>query len=61
MTDDQLTRFEFFVRSHFPRRAMKDVVAQCLNLKSHKDVSDDIAISVAGLTKLYIGELIETG
>jgi uncharacterized membrane protein YgcG len=33
MTDEQLTRFEFFVRSRLPRPAVKEIIAKALEKK----------------------------
>jgi hypothetical protein len=59
MSDEQLMRFEFFVRSHLSRSAVKELVEKTISNKY--PVSDEMAIVVGGLAKLYIGELIETG
>ena len=62
MSEEQLTRFEFFVRSHFPRNAIRSMLAKHLQGDLTKsDVPDEIGIVVAGLAKLFVGELIETG
>jgi len=65
MTEDQLVRFEFFIRSHFPRSAVKDIIVKALSKKktfattAAAVVTDDMAIVCAGLAKLFVGELIE--
>ena len=59
MNEEQLTRFEFFVRSHFSRFVMKELVAR--NAGGRYNITDEMAIIVGGLAKLFIGELIETG
>ena len=59
MSEDQLTRFEFFVRSHLPRNKIKDIIIAKLGSKSGKEVTDEMAIVVGSLAKLFCGELIE--
>lgn len=59
MSEEQLTRFEFFVRSHLPRNKVKDILSYTLGAKYN--VTDDIAIVVSGLAKLFIGEITEIG
>lgn len=69
MSEEELTRFEFFVRSHISRQKIKELVSQSLiasgavsvhaNLKSI--VTDEMAIIVGGITKLFIGEIMEIG
>jgi hypothetical protein len=60
MSEEQLKRFEFFVRSHFPRKIVKKHIGDALE-SSPKDIPDDIAVIVSSLTKLFIGEVIYTG
>ena len=59
MTEDQLTRFEFFVRSHLPRARVKDILTNALGSKYN--ITDEMAIVVCGLAKLFIGEITEIG
>lgn len=59
MTEEQLTRFEFFVRSHLPRNKVKEILSNTLGPKYN--VTDEMAIVVSGLAKLFIGEIIEIG
>ena len=62
MSEEQLTRFEFFVRSHFPRNAIKAMLVKSIQGDiTRSDITDEIAIVVGSLTKLFVGELIETG
>eukprot|EP01041_Mallomonas_annulata_P009741 gene9741-20258_t len=62
MNEEQLTRFEFFYRSHFSRSQIKDILSNAINERTDKDypINDDIAIVVSSLTKLFVGELIDT-
>eukprot|EP00598_Pedospumella_elongata_P007746 CAMPEP_0184985702 /NCGR_PEP_ID=MMETSP1098-20130426/14253_1 /TAXON_ID=89044 /ORGANISM="Spumella elongata, Strain CCAP 955/1" /LENGTH=209 /DNA_ID=CAMNT_0027509799 /DNA_START=33 /DNA_END=659 /DNA_ORIENTATION=- len=57
MSEDQLTRFEFFVRSHLPRARVKDIITNALGAKYN--ITDEMAIVVCGLAKLFVGEITE--
>ena len=59
MTEEQLTRFEFFVRSHLPRNKVRDILSNAMEPKYV--VTDEMAIVVSGLAKLFIGEMTEIG
>lgn len=59
MSEDQLTRFEFFVRSHLPRARVKDIITNALGAKYN--ITDEMAIVVCGLAKLFVGEITEIG
>ena len=61
MTDEQLNRFEFFMRSHFSKNDIKNILFTKLGGTSAKDIPDDIAIIVSSVSKLFIGEVVETG
>jgi hypothetical protein len=61
MDEEQMNRFEFFTRSHFDREDIKKILAARLGFKAPSEVSDEIAIVVAGLAKLYVGEIVESG
>lgn len=59
MNEEQLTRFEFFVRSHLNRGKVKEI----LNAKIPEkvgSVNDEMAIVAGSLSKLFVGELVET-
>lgn len=58
MTEEEWIRFEFYVRSHLTRNRVKDVMKEFLPVK---EVDDEMAIVVSGLTKLFIGELCDNG
>ena len=61
MSEDQLTRFEFFVRSHLPRSKVKEIICDTLGVKqSSKEITDEMTIVVSSLAKLFCGELMET-
>mmetsp|Transcript_1600 Transcript_1600/g.2646 ORF Transcript_1600/g.2646 Transcript_1600/m.2646 type:complete len:193 (+) Transcript_1600:103-681(+) len=57
MDEEQLTRFEFFVRSHFSRKAVKDVLTNSLH--GRYAINDEVAIIAGGLAKLFVGEIME--
>ena len=57
MNEEQLTRFEFFVRSHLPRARVKEILSRTLGPKFV--VTDEMAIVVSGLAKLFVGEITE--
>jgi hypothetical protein len=60
MSEEQITRFEFFMRSHLNKTQVKSTMAPLMpQINAPKDISDEISICVASLTKLFIGELIE--
>ena len=58
LPEEELLRFEFYVRSHLTRNRVKDVMKEALSLK---EIDDEMAIIVGGLTKLFIGELCDHG
>jgi hypothetical protein len=57
MNDAQLTRFEFFVRSHLKRANVRKVMQAAA---TRHTITDDMAIVAGGLAKLFVGELVET-
>jgi len=57
MNEAQLTRFEFFVRSHLKRANVRKVMQAAA---SRHTITDDMAIVAGGLAKLFVGELVET-
>ena len=62
MNDEQLIRFDFFMRSHFKKNKIKSLITSSLQPRFEETiVTDEIAIVVASLAKLYVGELVETG
>ncbi|CAL8108848.1 unnamed protein product, partial [Calicophoron daubneyi] len=55
--EEQLNRFETFRRATFPKASVRRLIqsiAPCA-------VSQNVVIAVAGMTKVYIGELVEEG
>ena len=77
MSEEELVRFEFFVRSHFPRPTVKKILQDEVDksvdqtrqarsawggsaggMPEQPFVTDDMAIIVAGLGKLLVGELV---
>jgi hypothetical protein len=62
MNEEQLIRFDFYMRSHFKKNQMKQLISASLQpLFQDAQISDEMAIVVGSLAKLYVGELIETG
>lgn len=58
MTDEELDRFEFFSRSHLPRNRVRELMAEVFGPQCQ--ISEEMVIIVAGLTKQFIGELTDT-
>ena len=48
-------------RSHLSRHKVKEIIAAKLGSRSPKEVTDQTAIVVGSLAKLFCGELIGTG
>jgi hypothetical protein len=65
MNEEQLTRFEFFVRSHLRHNKVKEIITGVVSTSSSNFspsiVNEEIVIAVSGVAKLFIGELVETG
>jgi len=55
-SDEELTRFEFYMRSHLRKNKVKDILKE--NLGSKFNVTDEMCIAVGGLAKLFVGELM---
>jgi hypothetical protein len=57
-----LLRFEYFSRAHFPREKIKEIIRSKLgDLASSTDLTDEMAIVVGSLAKMFCGDLVETG
>ena len=54
--DEELTRFEYYMRSHLRKNKVKDILRETLGTKYN--VTDEICIAVGGLAKLFVGELM---
>ena len=54
--DEELTRFEYYMRSHLRKNKVKDILRE--NLGAKYNVTDEICIAVGGLAKLFVGELM---
>ena len=61
MSEEQRTRFEFFMRSHFAKSKVEKIVVAALSGQKGATVAGDFVIVVSGLAKLFLGELMETG
>ena len=57
--EEQRGRFEFFVRSHFNKQRVRDVMISIASAKKIT-INDEMGIIVSGLAKLYVGELVES-
>jgi transcription initiation factor TFIID subunit 11 len=57
MNNEQLTRFEYFFRSHLRQKKVKELIAKSLPKRL---ITDDMSVVVSGLAKLFTGELMET-
>ncbi len=56
LSDEQLTRFEFFFRSHFKKGKVRDILIDTLG---KPNVSDEMAVVAGGLAKLFVGEVVD--
>ena len=54
-TPDQLERFEHWVRSKFPRAAMRRLMAELVGNSNERG-----AIVLSAIAKMFVGDLIET-
>lgn len=62
MNEEQLIRFDFFMRSHFQKNKIKSLITSNLQPRfQDTNITDEITIVVSSLAKLYVGELVETG
>lgn len=57
LSPEQQQRYEFFRRSGFQRSTIKKVMQNVANTP----ISQTMAIVMAGISKVYVGELVETG
>lgn len=57
LSPEQQQRYEFFRRSGFQRSTIKRVMQNVANTP----ISQTMAIVMAGISKVYVGELVETG
>ena len=56
MSDEEKTRFEFFIRSHFTKNTIREIMSKKLNDRTI--ITDEMVIAVSGLAKLFVGEII---
>ena len=54
---EQFSRYEMCRRSKFSKSVMKKFIRSITDVM----INDKTAIALAGITKVYVGELIETG
>lgn len=55
MSPEQLRRYETYRSAAFPKAAMKKILQQMLN----QTIPERLAVMVAGVVKLHVGQLIE--
>ena len=62
MSEEELLRFEFFMRSHLPRNKIKEIMTKTFEgTKYSLAVTDEMAVIAGGLAKLLVGELCDQG
>jgi transcription initiation factor TFIID subunit 11 len=55
-TKEQLERYEYYRRSAFPKAVMKRLIKQIAGTP----ISSETSIVISGITKIFVGELVET-
>lgn len=56
-SQDQLDRYEAMRRASFPKSAIKKLIQQFTGVS----VNQNVVIAIAGMAKVFVGELIEEG
>jgi hypothetical protein len=59
MTDEERLRFDFFMQSRFNRHQIREIIARNLKGKDRDLLTDEIVISISGLAKLFVGEVVD--
>ncbi|VDP51922.1 unnamed protein product [Soboliphyme baturini] len=54
---EQLSRYEMYRRTAFPKSVIRKIIQQVAGV----NVSPNVVIAMAGIAKVFVGELIEEG
>merc|ERR1711935_1047494 len=54
-SEEQLDQYEYYRRSHLNKGSVKKILQQV----SNSNIQPNVTIAVSGITKVFVGELIE--